>query len=196
MATDLTKAKRKRTAKKNVVAKTLLPECEQIILKYRSQEAKEEAVVMIQTLEQMEKEVKALDDEVSNLTEEEGELEKNESEAYEFLIRIRKMKAKLHNFAEEKDMKLLEEGEIKKNGVKFPKIKIKCFDGDAVEWKPFLEAFNVTIHERTDISEIEKFSYLRGLLSGPALKAIEGMPLTSENYYHSSVETGAQLSPR
>ena len=33
---------------------------------------------------------------------------------------------------------------IRKFGVQSPKIKIKSFDGKAMNWKPFLEAFNAT----------------------------------------------------
>ena len=34
---------------------------------------------------------------------------------------------------------------------------IKPFGGDAVEWRSFIEAFDVTVHARMDITEIEKF---------------------------------------
>ena len=39
MEANLSKAKRKRTAKKNIVTKNILPECEAIIRKYISEEA-------------------------------------------------------------------------------------------------------------------------------------------------------------
>ena len=39
------------------------------------------------------------------------------------------------------------------------------------------------LHKELDyISNIEKFTYLKGFLSGNALQNIEGMPLTSDNY--------------
>ena len=39
------------------------------------------------------------------------------------------------------------------------------------------------LHKELDyISNIEKFTYLKGFLSGNALQTIEGMPLTSDNY--------------
>ena len=47
---------------------------------------------------------------------------------------------------------------------------------------PFVETFDVTIHDRNDVSNIEKFIYLKGFVSGSALQSIEGMPLTNDNY--------------
>ena len=66
--------------------------------------------------------------------------------------------------------------------MKLPKINIAVFEGDAVKWRPFIESFDATIHDRVDITDIEKFTYLRGLLRGSALQSIEGMPLTNHNY--------------
>ena len=40
-------------------------------------------------------------------------------------------------------------------GVKLPEIKIKSFDGDVINWNPFLEAFNATIDMRDDLSNVE-----------------------------------------
>ena len=76
MASDLSKAKRKRTAKKNIVIKNILPECETILNEYRSEEAIQEVTMMVQTLEQLQLEVRILEDIVADLIEDEDELEK------------------------------------------------------------------------------------------------------------------------
>ena len=49
-------------------------------------------------------------------------------------------------------------------------------------WKSFKETFEAAVHRRTDLTNIEKFTYLRSLLDKTALKAIEGFFLTAENY--------------
>ena len=51
MATDLTKARRKRTTKKNVMIKEFMPECEDIVTRYRTEESSEDANAIIQMLE-------------------------------------------------------------------------------------------------------------------------------------------------
>ena len=45
----------------------------------------------------------------------------------------------------------------------------------------FLEA---TINSNENLTEVEKFSYLKSYLSGDAEKTIDGISLTSENYEH------------
>ena len=55
MATELTTARRKRTTKRNVVLKTIFPKCDGILKKPRSEEVIGEAMVLIQTLGDMEK---------------------------------------------------------------------------------------------------------------------------------------------
>ena len=49
-------------------------------------------------------------------------------------------------------------------------------------WKSFKETFEAAVHRRTDLTNIEKFTYLRSLLDKTALQAIEGFFLTAENY--------------
>ena len=41
--------------------------------------------------------------------------------------------------------------------------------------------FQSSIDEQ-NLPAVSKFSYLKGLLKGPALSAIQGIPVTSENY--------------
>ena len=50
----------------------------------------------------------------------------------------------------------------------------------------FQETYQAAIGQNESLSEVEKFTYLRGYLQGTAFQAIEGFPLTSENYKHGS----------
>ena len=75
-----------------------------------------------------------------------------------------------------------ERGGMAKAAVKLPKIEIKCFSGDYTCWKSFKETFEATVHRRTDLTNIEKFTYLRSLLNKTASQAIEEFPLTADNY--------------
>ena len=43
------------------------------------------------------------------------------------------------------------------------------------------DSFEASIHN-TSLSEIEKFSYLKSLLKGPALEPISGMKMDNANY--------------
>ena len=66
--------------------------------------------------------------------------------------------------------------------VKLPKLVIKPFSGDPLEWLTFWNSFKSSVHENTEISDIDKTNYLRGYLSGEAAKAIAGLPLRNANY--------------
>jgi hypothetical protein len=46
------------------------------------------------------------------------------------------------------------------------------FDGDPLTWQGFWDRYHVSIHSNANISEIDKFNYLKGCLRGEALAAI------------------------
>ena len=65
---------------------------------------------------------------------------------------------------------------------KLPKLTLKQFSGDPTHWHAFWDSFSATVHENNDVSQVDKFNYLRSLLDGVAASAIEGFSLTKENY--------------
>ena len=71
-----------------------MSECEAILNEYRSEEAIQVETVMVQTLEQLQSDVRTLEDIVADLIEDEDELEKNEGDAYTFVITTKKMATK------------------------------------------------------------------------------------------------------
>ena len=71
--------------------------------------------------------------------------------------------------------------------VKLPKLEVRNFVGKLEEWQEFWDSFESAIHLNDSLSKVDKFSYLRGLLVGPARSAIVGFKLTSANY-ESAVE--------
>lgn len=67
-------------------------------------------------------------------------------------------------------------------GIKLPTINLPIFNGDCLNWQQFWDIFRGTIHESRDINGAQKFSYLKGQLTGDALQLIEGFTLTDHNY--------------
>jgi len=65
--------------------------------------------------------------------------------------------------------------------IRLPKIELPKFDGNVLLWQEFFETFTVTVDQQ-NISEIEKFQYLKGSLKGEAAATITGMPVTHSNY--------------
>ena len=66
--------------------------------------------------------------------------------------------------------------------VRLPKLTIKPFSGKLTAWTPFWDSFNSAIHANPDLSKVDKFHYLRSMVSHSALEAISGLTLTGDNY--------------
>ena len=65
--------------------------------------------------------------------------------------------------------------------VKLPKLELKPFDGGIINWEPFWDQFNASIHSN-NLRKIEKFSYLKTFLNESASGCISGLTLTTKNY--------------
>ena len=66
--------------------------------------------------------------------------------------------------------------------VKLPKLELKRFGGNTLEWHQFWDVFDSLIHSSLELSDVDKFSYLRNILYGPAATVISGLSLTEVNY--------------
>ena len=73
-------------------------------------------------------------------------------------------------------------GSAARNKVRLPKLTIKPFNGQLTMWTPFWDSFSSTIHENPELSSVDKFNYLRSLVTHSALEAISGLTLTGANY--------------
>ena len=66
--------------------------------------------------------------------------------------------------------------------VKLPKLEVRKFVGRVDEWQEIWDSFESAIYLNDSLSKVDKFSFLRGLLVGPARSSIAGFALTSANY--------------
>ncbi|XP_068761945.1 uncharacterized protein [Montipora capricornis] len=65
---------------------------------------------------------------------------------------------------------------------KLPKLELKKFHGNRIEWYPFGESFESAVHKNSNLSGVDKFNYLKSLLTGIAQSVVTGLALTSANY--------------
>ena len=68
------------------------------------------------------------------------------------------------------------------SSVKLPKLRITSYNGDKQNYKEFWDQFECTVHKKTKLFNVEKFTYLKGKLHGTAQSAISGLTLTTKNY--------------
>lgn len=66
--------------------------------------------------------------------------------------------------------------------VKLPKMSLPRFDGNLLKWTSFWDSYESAIHRSADLSDVDKFNYLRSLLERNAYEAIAGLTLSSANY--------------
>ena len=66
--------------------------------------------------------------------------------------------------------------------VKLPKITLPHFNSNLMKWPTFWDSYESAIHNNTDLSDVDKFNYLRSLLERSAYDAIAGLTLSPANY--------------
>lgn len=66
--------------------------------------------------------------------------------------------------------------------VKLPDIKIQVFSGDVTEFESFLQLFDALIIKNPQLSDIQKFIYLKSYLKGEPLQLIDSLKITNENF--------------
>ncbi|XP_062540862.1 uncharacterized protein LOC134208916 [Armigeres subalbatus] len=66
--------------------------------------------------------------------------------------------------------------------VKLPEIKLPTFDGRLRDWVSYRDAFRSLIHENRDLTDMDRFTYLRSSLTGDALQEISSVELSAANY--------------
>ena len=65
---------------------------------------------------------------------------------------------------------------------KLLKLRMKNFGGKLCEWPEFWDSFSSSIDNNDQLSDVDKFAYLRGYLEGQAKSTIAGLSLTATNY--------------
>lgn len=68
------------------------------------------------------------------------------------------------------------------HSVKLPTISMPTFDGSYEHWLEFRDTFASLVHNSTDISNIQKFHYLKSSLKGSAELVIHSIEFSSDNY--------------
>ena len=133
---------------------------------------------------QLEK-IRILDDDIADLIDEENieeELAQSllaKDKSYEILATINSFICKLSISTTLPSPSTTSASSLR---VRLPKLELKRFDGNILNWQTFWDRFSSSVHNQENISDIDKFSYLKGLLSDSANECISGLTLSSGNY--------------
>ena len=143
-------------------------------------------------LQNLQLELKDLDERILDLLTAEGkaneadiniEIEGREVYSDDFITLSRLINEKLHISDEINSESRSENGINKIKSYKLPKIELKKYDGELLNWLPFWSQFQ-KIHDDPDLHESDKFSYLvQSMKIGTRAKEfIDSYPVTSDNY--------------
>ena len=119
-------------------------------------------------------------EELSTIIEEFCEWKQEIEFALERANRVCEPRSSNNNNNEDNDNCIGSSGE--RNLVRLPKLDLPTFSGDFLQWQMFHDSFFSSVHNRGDISYVNKFNYLRSQLRGKALDVVRGFALNSENY--------------
>ncbi|XP_053402668.1 uncharacterized protein LOC128557990 [Mercenaria mercenaria] len=62
------------------------------------------------------------------------------------------------------------------------KLSLPTFSGNILEWQTFWDSFESTIHYNVNLTDVQKFSYLKSQLEHTAARVIDGFAMTNANY--------------
>ena len=138
--------------------------------------------------------VKVLDQSILNITSpDDYENELIESEKYydtsfELLAKIsqklnriqNKPTIPLTNATSRHDTSINSNSVMPPGGPKLLKLKIEKFDGKIINWHSFWDQFVSSIDSQENITDIDKFGYLRNLLCDSARETISGLTLNQK----------------
>ena len=171
------KIEKKKSLKKihsNIIEKQL-NEVNTIIKKtYLTEEEKYFVRSVIELVENKLKAIDVMNEELTDLIDDTDELHKLFTEDSNFEVKckanIKKLKSSVSKDIRDFTVVHSTQNDAKSinKTVNLPKLTIKPFDGDTLEWMSFIDSFNAAVH-KSNLSDVEKFNYLRGYLSRNAV---------------------------
>ena len=143
-----------------------------------------ETEILIQLFDAKEKKLNDLNEKIGNMITEVDDYVTDQDEAEKFAERMLRAKLKAQNYLKCKTVPLDPSNPAgpKMKLSRLPEIVVKPFDGKLEEWVPFWDSFSSAVHDREDLTPVDKFNYLKGYLVGEARRAIGGFTLTESNY--------------
>ncbi|XP_076247789.1 uncharacterized protein LOC143187453 [Calliopsis andreniformis] len=71
---------------------------------------------------------------------------------------------------------------IKQENTLLPKIEIKPYDGNPIEWHSFHDTFKTLVHDNLDIPSVQKFHLLKNALRGEIASVVSALNASEPNY--------------
>ena len=188
---DITKKKQSRKGHRAYTTKTL-SKVKGLMESSSPGVAVELALLQLTLTEKIET-IKKLDESIVDLLEKSEDVESEIETSSEFITEVYGGIAVIDNALKKLDKKKLDvpvesaetvsQSDASNNTkVKLPKLEVRKFSGKIQDWREFWDSLESAIHKNTSLSDVDKFTYLRGLVEEPAKSAIAEFALTLVNY--------------
>ncbi|KMQ83686.1 hypothetical protein RF55_19346, partial [Lasius niger] len=68
------------------------------------------------------------------------------------------------------------------SSLKLPRIELPTFTGNLIDWIPYHDLFQATVHNNSTLSDAQKLQYLKSSLKGEASTLLHAIPIADSNY--------------
>ena len=183
---ELGKARKVRGGHKGYVSK-VISQVNELCQEYEGLASQKERLLGLKSsLTEKIETIKKLDEQILESVKEE-EIEKEIEDSGEFCETVYRCLAKIETcFSGTSTNTDGEPQRVKENQSKqkpkLPKLTLKEFSGDPANWQTFWDCFETAIYKNEELSDVDKFNYLKGCLRGSAASAIDGISLTNDNF--------------
>ena len=184
MAEDLKKKRRSRQTHISQIDKLIEGDVKKIYEKFEEKDVTL-LITLKDTISKKLEKVLNLNEDISELIEDDDELERDCTQSTNFEIRIKNELLILEKFIKKNNNiedTISTKSVTTANSIKLPKLEINKFDGEPTNWRSFIDSFEATIDNNDTLANVEKMNYLINYLVGEASSTISGLKLSSENY--------------
>ncbi|XP_076477166.1 uncharacterized protein LOC143303078 [Bombus vancouverensis nearcticus] len=134
-------------------------------------------------LETYETELRAIQNEIVSIDEEEIERGLEIADEYEKLeLRVITQLSNLRLITTSQSTNDESAAGRESASLKLPEIRIPTFDGTLENWQSFYDSFSSTIDQNEQLTPVQKFYHLRSALTGRAARSIQSLAITESNY--------------
>ena len=151
---EIDNLKRNCLAQISILDEQIIESAERCISRDKTPGNMEECEALYETTCEIENEIKDINFKLKRLIIDGNELQKEVSEAVNMNLKAKKVRIKLKNFLEQKFEAPTAATNVYKPRVKLPRITLKKFSGDPLEWKSFQETYEAPIENCKDLSDI------------------------------------------
>ncbi|XP_003382035.1 putative integrase core domain protein, partial [Trichinella spiralis] len=157
--------------------------CQDLDALIRQPESRIDVKMTLDSISKLLERCQEAQDAVEAVITDDDEIEKETQRWMDFEREIRSVRGRAERYLETNTEPVdSKKSSLNSASAKLPTWSILKFTGKVLDFPSFWEQFNAGIHDNAELADVTKFIYLRSLLEGEGLKAIDGYAVTQDNY--------------